>query len=180
MAHIQGSVSDYDSEELKRLDLGQGERIPELKDVVKVVTAGNKGLIMEIKGITEEDAINVEVALSEFLEKSMPKIPVYACSFWHKTIEKSKTKNPNIKAFILIEDKDSAKKSVELVYNADADGAGIKSDYISKEIVDELHSRNLFIDAWVVNDVGEFERLKGIGVDWITTDYPDRFGKKVN
>jgi glycerophosphoryl diester phosphodiesterase len=45
---------------------------------------------------------------------------------------------------------------------------------LTKEFVEEAHSRNLQVHAWTVNETEGMRRLIGIGVDGIMTDYPDR------
>ena len=179
-AHQPGYVSDYSLKELREFDFGQGEKMPILEEVVDAAEKNKKGLIIEIKGLTQEEADSVKNKLAEFIKTRNFSVPIYVCSFWHKTLEHLKSVLPEIKTFIMSEDSESAGKSSELIYNANANGIGIRSDFISKAIVDDVHKNNFFINAWTVNEPEEFERLKGIGVDWITTDYPDRFNKAVN
>lgn len=179
-AHRPGYVVDYSLRDLKKFDFGGGEKIPTVDEVVDVAEKNKKGLIIEIKGLTQEEADKVGLKLAEFMKERTFVIPVFVCSFWHKTVEKFKESLSDIKTFIAVDDSDSAKKSVELINNANADGIGIRSDLISKEIVDDIHKNNFFVDAWVVNEAEEFRRLKDIGVDWITTDYPDKFSKIID
>jgi glycerophosphoryl diester phosphodiesterase len=46
---------------------------------------------------------------------------------------------------------------------------------VTKELVNGWHSHNKKIIPWTVNDKKEIERLKGLGVDGIITDYPNLF-----
>ncbi len=174
-AHQPGYISDYSLEDLKKFDFGQGEKIPTLEEVIDVVERNKKGLIIEIKGLTQEEADSVERKLAEFMKSRSFSVPIFVCSFWHKSLEHFKNVLPEIKTFIAVDDSETAGKSSELIYNSNADGIGIKSELISKEIVDDVHKNKFFVDAWTVNEEKEFKRLKELGVDWITTDYPDRF-----
>ncbi|MGC2237194.1 MAG: glycerophosphodiester phosphodiesterase [Pyrinomonadaceae bacterium] len=45
---------------------------------------------------------------------------------------------------------------------------------VSKEFVDAAHRRNLKVHVWTINETADMQRLLGLGVDGIMTDYPDR------
>jgi glycerophosphoryl diester phosphodiesterase len=45
--------------------------------------------------------------------------------------------------------------------------------------VEAAHERNLKVHAWTVNETEDMQRLLGIGVDGIMTDYPDRLLKLI-
>ena len=45
---------------------------------------------------------------------------------------------------------------------------------LTKEYVDEAHSKGLKVFAYTVNEKEDIEKVKSIGVDGIFTDYPDR------
>ena len=51
---------------------------------------------------------------------------------------------------------------------------------ISKEFVEAAHKRNLKIHAWTINETADMQRLLGMGVDGIMTDYPDRMLNLLN
>jgi len=44
---------------------------------------------------------------------------------------------------------------------------------VTEELVDYAHDKNMLVVPWTVNDVKEAERLVGLDVDGIITDYPD-------
>lgn len=50
---------------------------------------------------------------------------------------------------------------------------------VTKEFVEAAHERNLKVHIWTVNETADMERLLGIGVDGIMTDYPDKLLKLV-
>ena len=45
---------------------------------------------------------------------------------------------------------------------------------ITENLVKELHSLNIEIAAWTVNEISDMKKLINMGVDSIITDYPDR------
>lgn len=48
---------------------------------------------------------------------------------------------------------------------------------VTKELLDYCHSKGMKVVPWTVADVEDMKRLKGMGVDGIITDYPDRLNK---
>ena len=42
-------------------------------------------------------------------------------------------------------------------------------------LVQECHQKNVRVVPWTVNDLNEMKRLKGMGVDGLISDYPDRY-----
>ena len=44
---------------------------------------------------------------------------------------------------------------------------------LTRGFVEAAHARNLQVHAWTINDAETMERLKGVGVDGMMTDYPD-------
>lgn len=52
------------------------------------------------------------------------------------------------------------------------ESAGVQ--ILSKEFVEAAHERNLDVHVWTVNEIPAMERLIGMNVDGIMTDYPDR------
>lgn len=48
---------------------------------------------------------------------------------------------------------------------------------IDEELVSALHSRNIKLITWTVNEVSDMKRMVELGVKGIITDYPDRLNK---
>lgn len=47
-------------------------------------------------------------------------------------------------------------------------------ELVTAQLINECHSKNIKIAPWTVNDEAEIKRLKGMGVDGIISDYPNR------
>ena len=45
---------------------------------------------------------------------------------------------------------------------------------VTKEFVEAAHRLNLKVHVWTINETGDMQRLREMGVDGIMTDYPDR------
>ena len=46
---------------------------------------------------------------------------------------------------------------------------------VTEELVKSCHDQNIKVIPWTVNDKATIERLKGLGVDGIISDYPNLF-----
>jgi len=55
----------------------------------------------------------------------------------------------------------------------------LKHKFIDEEVVVECHKNDIEVNAWVVNEIGNIERMKELGVDIISSDYPDRVLEKL-
>lgn len=62
------------------------------------------------------------------------------------------------------------------------EGLGFKPQFynphyslVTKEVVELCHSKKIQIVPWTVQEAAEMKKLKGLGVDGIITDYPNRF-----
>ncbi len=56
-------------------------------------------------------------------------------------------------------------------------GAGVWSSQfndLNHELVEEAHSRGLAVYCWTVNEPDDMKKMIALGVDVITTDYPER------
>ena len=50
----------------------------------------------------------------------------------------------------------------------------LKHKFIDEEVVVECHGNDIGVNAWVVDEIEDIERMKELGVDIISSDYPDR------
>lgn len=173
-----GSIKELTLEQLKKYDFGQGEKIPTLLEVLSLVRNEGSGLIIEIKGDSPEEALSVQDSLSDFFKINGVNSVEAVCSFWHETLIPVKKTNKGIKTFVIIEDGRTADEVIKSVDSSKADGAGIRADKITEECAQKLHKNGYFLNAWVVDEKPEFDKMVKIGADWITTNYPDRFLKK--
>lgn len=52
------------------------------------------------------------------------------------------------------------------------DFISIRSSFVDERLVENVHSQGKAVHVWTVNQKGEIERLRLLGVDNIITDYP--------
>jgi len=171
---VSGEIENLTLEQLKRYDFGQGEKIPTLSEVIEIVQQGKKGLVIEIKGNSDREALQVAQALLKFISKSRLLENICICSFWYSVLSLFKSSGISFKTFVLIDDERGCDEIIKDIRKSKADGAGIRCDRITKECVEKLHDNVYFINAWVVDDKNTFDKMTEMKVDWITSNYPKK------
>jgi glycerophosphoryl diester phosphodiesterase len=119
----------------------------------------------------------VELLMKVITEKQMEDFVIIQ-SFDFRTLQYLHKKYPAIKTAMLIEDFD--KKPFEdhikkLGFNATTYSPHYS--LVTTELISKCHAAAMQIIPWTVNDKKEIERLKGLGVDGIITDYPNLFNE---
>jgi glycerophosphoryl diester phosphodiesterase len=66
------------------------------------------------------------------------------------------------------------KAVAENIASLNVDYVGINYNYLSQTLYDEFRAKGLGVGAWTVNEKEAILRMAKLGVDFITSDYPDR------
>ena len=64
--------------------------------------------------------------------------------------------------------------AVSLAKAAQSELLCLKHKFIDEAVVLECHENDIEVNAWVVNEIEDIERVKELGVDIISSDHPDR------
>jgi glycerophosphoryl diester phosphodiesterase len=153
----------------RRLDAGDGERIPTLREVLDEI-AGRALLVMEIKARDIEKEVLAVVRRAKALE---------ACvvhSFSPRTVARIRELEPKMPASLLTGGPGVAdqKKLFDLALSINAQGIAVNHDVVTPQLVRAAHLRELRFSTWTVDGERDVRRVVRAGVDAITTDYPDR------
>ncbi len=171
-----GWVKDYTLEELRKLDAGEGEKIPTIEEVVDLVFRYNKKLIIEIKAEDWPAALEQADAFTAFLDSNKDAVTrICLHSFWLDILAKVKASFPELRTFAVVWVGLTPDKLLQLILDAKADGVSIEQDYVSSEFVDLCRQHNIEINAFLLNDVSSFEKMRDRGVDGLITNCPDKF-----
>ncbi|MCG8307447.1 MAG: hypothetical protein MI975_08650 [Cytophagales bacterium] len=163
-------------DQLKVLDVGLwkdekyiGEQIPLLEDIVNAIPDGKK-LVVEIKS---EKKI-VKVIEQKF--RNHPKVnQLIFIAFDYETILEAKKSFPENKAFWLSSKFQSGVESIlEKVKRDGLDGVDLNYRIIDMELMKIAREVGVEVHTWTVNDIGRAWELRRLGVESITTDYPDK------
>lgn len=166
----KGAVSDYTLEELQRLDAGNGEKIPSLRNVLDLVDKRCR-LFIELK--SQGAGAAVTDILKYYIEQmGWTYEQLYILSFDHLQIATIKKTDPEFRTSALI-------AGIPVTLAAIAQEAGAWSinpciHHLNKALVDDAHHRHLKVLTWTANTEAQIAKAKALGVDGIFSDYPER------
>jgi glycerophosphoryl diester phosphodiesterase len=177
-------VAEESYETLSRLDVGEGERIPLLS---QVLVESPKGSIIYIE---IKDGPEILIPLAEIIKKS-PAAPedLRIIDFKNENLTICKKLLPDIKSYLLsgIEFDEKTKKltpsASELltrIAESGADGFDIFArEQITKEFLEQLRSDNAEIAVWTIDELKPAGKFVSLGVDAITSNRAAYLQKKL-
>ncbi|AWR96125.1 glycerophosphodiester phosphodiesterase [Acidianus sulfidivorans JP7] len=173
----KGKVSELTYDEISRLDAGiklgqqwKGTNVPLLRDVLE--TFGDSLLYkIEIKHSSKVYP-DIERLLLEEIERFSLRNKVQIISFDFDALEKVRELDKNVEIGLIIVGKprwfiDTAKK-------LNAKWIHASSWLITSEDVKIVHDSDLKIGVWTVNDEEEMKTYCEMGVDDVTSDFPNQ------
>ncbi|HNV39907.1 MAG TPA: glycerophosphodiester phosphodiesterase family protein, partial [Methanoculleus sp.] len=157
-----GPVKGYTIEELKRLDAGEGEAIPTLREVLDLVH-GQMGLIVEIKEPGTE-AIVVSVLMDRMPQR------LILISFNPESVAMVKRLLPGVRAGLI--STAEVDDPVGLARRVQADLILPRWDRLSREVVERAHGAGLSVIPGTLNREDDLDEAVRLGVDGFATDDP--------
>jgi len=160
-----GKVCDMTIAQLRALDAGKGERIPELSEALSVAKRYSRPLVIELKEAGMEWQVLEEVAEAGLEDK------VIISSFIHTSLRNLKEKAPEIKTGVIIAS--VPVNPVRLVQDAKADIIFAKYSRITREFIDDcVGYEGIEVYLWTVNTIDDLNNAISYGVDGVVTDNP--------
>jgi len=160
-----GKVSNMTIEQLRALDAGKGERIPELSEALSVAKRYSRPLVIELKEEGMEWQVLEEVTEAGLGDK------VIISSFIHTSLRNLKEKAPEIKTGVIIAS--VPVNPVRLVQDAKADVIFAKYSRITREFIDAcVGYEGIEVYLWTVNTIDDLNNAISYGVDGVVTDNP--------
>ena len=163
----QGAVVDASFDYLRSLDAGEGEQIPCLSEVIRLIDH-RAGINIELKGPGAATAVNE--LLAGFCDSDWQPEEFLISSFDHNELALA---DPIYRRGALFHRKVddfciSAKRLSAYAIN-------LSIKIINEDIVRQAHDHGLKVYVYTANSHEEMQRLKALGVDGVFTNYPDRF-----
>jgi glycerophosphoryl diester phosphodiesterase len=182
----KGWVENLTLAELKALDAGSwfnnaypekaspeyaGLQIPTLQEVIDLVKKSSAGLFIEIKD-PERYPPDLESSLLSLVRCNHMEKRTRFLSFSAQSLRKIRELDASIPVMILISkpEENPVKAALEIA----ADELGLLYKYATPAIVDEARNQGLRISVWTVDRQEDMQRMIELGVDSITTNYPDK------
>lgn len=164
---LEGSIEEMTLEELKQLDVGNGERIPTLQEVIELAM-GKIGLQIEIKCENIGKKVVELLRNAELIESSI------ISSFIHNELLRIQKLEPKLNLGALISERVSdpkdLKKATKRVIKKKFYAVHPHFGGVNQMVVNYAHSNDLKVNVWTVNERNDIERLIALGVDGIITD----------
>ena len=175
-----GSIKDMTLEELKQLDCGDGERIPTLRELIKLAK-GKIGLNCEVKARgLDKQLVNI-LNDEEMIESTI------ISSFKHDVLLRIQKLEPRIKLASLeptrtgwIKSWLSRKKLISIAINNAFYAINPFFKLVSENFKNKAHNNNIKIFPWTVNSESAIRKLINIGVDGIITNEVQRVKELLN
>ncbi|MCD6410412.1 hypothetical protein J7K92_00485 [bacterium] len=163
----KGKIKNLTLKQLKTITHKNGDFILTLTEALKILK--NKcGCKIDIKEKGIEDKVNKAIKRS-----AMEKQTIITTEYF-SVARKIRKINPRLKISLGFKENFPAEKMISLAKRAGVDIIGPHFSSVNKELVGEAHKNGLLVDVWGVNTEEEIDQLKSIGVDAITTDYPEK------
>ncbi|MBI4459367.1 MAG: glycerophosphodiester phosphodiesterase [Acidobacteria bacterium] len=161
----RGAVAEMTLEEVRRLDAGQGERIPTLEEALDAAS-GCGGVMLEIKPRNLAETVAGIVRQSRFAGR------VLYASFLHSELTALRSLVPAAETMALLE-ADSALEPRELKGLGFA-VAGLPLGPRLPPSVGAFHAAGFAVFVYTVNDPSDIAWVKSLAVEGIISDYPER------
>jgi glycerophosphoryl diester phosphodiesterase len=148
-----------------------GLRVPTLQEIFNLVKAGSAGVYVELKN-PERYPARLESALISMIRENRLEKRSRVISFSAQSIGKIKKLDAEIQTGLLLSrpGRDPVGKTIRVP----ADELAIRYDRATPAIVASAKDKGLSVSVWTVDRKPDMERMIRMGVDRITTNYPDR------
>ena len=161
VAGINKSASDMTLKEIKKISLRGEEKIPEIKEVLKL--SKNKiNLFIELKGKTADKKMVDDIV--KLVKKEKMEKQVVFISMRYSVIDYLKTKYKDLKTgfiyFLFLGDMSKIK----------ADYMLFSEDFVTENHIEQIHKHNKKAIVWTVNSPDSMKKYLDSAVDGIITD----------
>ncbi|UCC21192.1 MAG: glycerophosphodiester phosphodiesterase [Promethearchaeota archaeon] len=170
-------IKDMTLQELKNIDVGNGEQIPTLKELIKIAK-GNIGLHCEVKALNFSKEL-VQLLIQENLRES-----TIISSFLFNELLKIQKLDTSLKLGLIIP-KEIRSLQALIKYSQKAIDNNFYAVHpyfksINKEYIEFTHKHNLKVNVWTVNMESDMKEVLKLGIDGIISDDIDLVKKLLN
>jgi glycerophosphoryl diester phosphodiesterase len=161
-----GSIAQLSLAEARQVRIRNGETLPLLAEVLDLV--GDRDVWVEVKTLPATH----DQQLLEVLDQGPTPHRYAVHSFDHRIICRLGEARPALKRGILL----SAYllDPVSVMRAAGATTLWQEWQQVDQDLVNQVHEAGGSVIAWTVNELGDLDRLRRLGVDGLCGNYPDR------
>jgi len=164
-----GYLLDQKFADLRKLDAGNGEKIPTLNEAFEAINL-NAGVNIELKG--PDTANPVVNFIANMRESGWNDDLVLVSSFNHRELSLLNKLDPRIKlgAMMVGLPMDDA----EFAESLGAYSVHLSIEFIDRRFVKDAHARDLRVFVFTVDHPEDIDKMRELGVDGVFTNYPER------
>jgi glycerophosphoryl diester phosphodiesterase len=161
-----GSIAQLSLAEARQVKIRNGEPLPLLAEILELV--GDREVWVEVKNLPAAH----DQQLLEVLDQGPAPHRYAVHSFDHRVVCRLGQARPELKRGILL----SAYllDPVAVMRTAGATTLWQEWQQIDQDLVNQVHEAGGSVIAWTVNELGDLDRLRRLGVDGLCGNYPDR------
>lgn len=159
-----GAIRSLSFEEIRRLDAGEGEKVPTLDEVL-ALTRGKVQLLCELKGEGVEDAA-VDVVLAYRMADE-----VVFTSFFPERIQRVKRRDASLRTGAIFSN--PSDEDILRAVDWGVEAVGVHYKNLRLRTVEQALSAGLQIRAWNPDTLREQKAMIALGVSGISTNRPD-------
>ena len=161
----RGRVEALSLGEVRKLDAGNGERIPTVEEVLQM--AGRRtGLMLELK---VDGLAHLTV---QTVQKVQLDTPVIYASFLHKELTYVRAVETEAALMVLFDRLPRAPVPYAMQYQPEY--VGLRHDRATGPLVDAFHRENVMVWVYTANSLADIARAISIGVDGVISNFPER------
>ena len=164
-ATIDGrTIGEITLPELMGVDVALGCRVPTLEEALDVCR-GEVGVVLELKDVR---------SIGRFLEivkGSGEEGRVGVCSFDPMLLGKVKEMESGVRMGLIVDA--PPRDTVEVLEGLGCEVIGVRASHINAALVAEVQASGRMVFGWGVEDESGVDKLKGLGVDGVVSDFPD-------
>jgi glycerophosphoryl diester phosphodiesterase len=165
-----GRVGDMTLGELRTLDAGMGERVPTLEEVLSAMQ-GRIAVNVELKGRGTAEPV-YELVSGLIQRRKWGHRSILVTSFDWGMLEEMHALSDGVRLGPLFHL--GPLRALRFAQDIKAHSVNPFHGLTDAMLVGEAHSLGMAVYPWTVNEAQDVARVKGLGVDGVISDYPDR------
>lgn len=166
-----GHIYEVSASYVGSLEVGDGGFIPTVAELIDLVNHRAR-VNVELRSIHGADLL-VDLLQDYIVADDWKHEDFLVSSFDQHALMRVKQRAPELPIGLI-------SAGVPLHYAEEAARLGAYSvhvpvEFVSREYVEDAHTRGLLFFAYVANHPDDFERMRALGVDGVYSDFPDRY-----
>lgn len=159
-----GRVGDLSWQELQVLNAGEGQRIPELNEVLELL----QNIEVQIEVKDGKTLPELKKLLSNLPKAQQDLLTII--SFHHSWLLEIKKGLPQIKTACLLYGRPL--NPVQIAKACGANGISFNIGFIDEDLRKQTRDAGLTLTGWNANNKLDFQKMKQLELDYIGTDFP--------